>query len=155
MSIKKCLWDQSHEFDDEGVTYRQLCPSCYHTVFVDIFKNIIKWDDFVENIEKAKSAFEYVSALDTFYKNNIVKFSATKNDDEEVEKHCLICNETYKVTANNGYKYLCESCVHKYYFPLKQSRSVKEIKELILNLKKVIHSTDQLMDKLIEIANES
>ena len=31
----------------------------------------------------------------------------------------------------------------------------KEIKELILNLKKAIHSTDQLMDKLIEIANES
>lgn len=119
------------------------------------FQEHHQWDDFVENIGKAKSAFEYVSALDTFYKNNIVKLAATKDDDKEVEKHCLICNETYKVTANNGYRYLCESCAHKYYFPLKQSRSAKGIKELILSLNKVIHSTDQLMDKLIEIANGS
>jgi len=155
MSIKKCLWNQSHEFEDEGVVYRKLCPTCYHNIFIDIYKNIIKWDDFIDKLEEAKSAFKFVSALDNFYKNNIMKLASTKNDEEEVEKHCLICDGEYKVTPADRYRYLCESCAHKYYFPLKESRSSKEIKNLILDLKKIFNTTEQLMDKLIEIANES
>ena len=155
MSIKKCLWDLSHEFEDEGDDYRKLCPTCYHNIFIDIFKNITKWDDFIDKIEEAKSAFKFVSALDKFYKNNIMKLASTKNDEEEAERHCLICDGKYKVTPADHYRYLCGSCAHKYYFPLKLSRSSKEIKDLILDLKKVFNTTEQLMEKLIEIAKES
>lgn len=156
MPSRKCLWDNSHTFEaDEDDTYRQLCRECYHNIYVDVFKKAIPWGSFVDDIENIKRAYKYVAVLDTYYKNNIMKFAASKPDTEELKMTCLICGESYSVKQNDSYRYLCPSCVMKCYFPLKQSRSSKEIKELILNLKKVIKSTDQLIDRLIEIANES
>jgi len=113
------------------------------------------WQEFIENIEEIKLAFKYISALDSYYKNNIRQLAASNSEKEEVDMICLICDKTQKIKPNESYQYLCKSCAHRFYFPLKQSRSSKEIKDLIVSLKKVIKSTEQLMDKLIEIINES
>ena len=156
MPSRKCLWDNSHTFEvDENDTYLQLCKPCYHNIFCNIFKNIMDWEEFIENIEDIKLAFKYVSALDNYYKNNITKLSASHPTNEGIEMTCLICDKTQKIIPSDSYQYLCKSCAHKFYFHLKKLLGTNQIKELILSMKKISRSTDELMDKLTEFINES
>jgi len=156
MPSRKCLWDNSHTFEvDENDTYLQLCPSCYHNIFCNILKKIMTWEEFIESIEEIKLAFKYVSALDSYHKNNIKQLTALNSEKEEVDMICLICDKTQKITPNESYQYLCKSCAHKFYFQLKKLRSINQIKELILSIKKISRSTDELMDKLTEFINEN
>jgi len=156
MPSRKCLWDNSHTFEvDENDTYLQLCKPCYHNIFCNIFKNIMTWGEFIESIEDIKLAFKYVSALDSYHKNNIKHLTASNSEKEDIEMTCLICDKTQKITPNDSYQYLCKSCAHKFYFHLKKLLGTNQIKELILSLKKVSASTEELMDKLTKIINES
>ena len=156
MPSRKCLWDNSHTFEvDENDTYLQLCPSCYHNIFCNIFKNIMTWEEFIESIEDIKLAFKYVSAIDNYHKNNITKLSASHPENEGIEMTCLICDKTQKIKPNDSYQFLCKSCAHKFYFQLKKLRSMNQIKELILSIKKISRSTEELMERLTEFINEN
>ena len=154
MFKRKCAWDSTHVFEVESEDqFRPLCPNCFHNIYGDLFKNLMTFTEFYADIENIKIAFKYVAKLDAYYKNNILKLAASKPDDKEVEMTCLICDAPYSVTKDNTFRCLCPSCTTKYYFLLKQNRNLKQIKELILNLKKVYTDTDQLVEKLLEIIN--
>ena len=156
MPSRKCLWDNSHTFEvDENDTYLQLCPSCYHNIFCNILKKIMTWEEFIESIEEIKLAFKYVSALDSYYKNNIKQLTASNSEKEDIEMICLICDKTQKIAPNDSYQFLCKSCAHKFYFQLKKLRSMNQIKKLILSIKKISRSTEELMERLTEFINEN
>ena len=150
-----CKWDKSHSFEaDENDTYRILCPVCYHNIFIDMYKKVMSWDEFENDIEPIKKTHRYLAALDTYYKNNIMKFAESNHEEVAVKVTCLICNKEYAVKQNETWRYLCSTCRDKCYHQLKQGRSYKEIKNIILSLKEVTKDADLLIEKLKQIANE-
>lgn len=155
MSTQKCLWDSSHVFDaPDGGQPRPLCPTCYHKTYVDLYKKVIPLNGFIENIKDCKRAYQYVAALDSYYKSNIVDLATSQSGKEEDEMPCLICGEIYPVRQGESWKFLCQKCFKQYYLKLKETRSLKEVKELIVKLKNTVEDSDELIEKIRNIVNE-
>ena len=155
MATQKCLWDSSHTFEapDDGQP-RPLCLACYHKIYVDLYKKCITVSEFIDNLKECKRAYPFVAALDNYYKNNIVDLATSQNEKEEDEMRCLICSETYPVRQGGSWKFLCQKCFKQYYLKLKEKRSPKEVKELILKLKTTVEDSDELIEKIRDIVDE-
>lgn len=155
MATQKCLWDSTHVFDaPDNSQPRPLCLACYHKIYVDLYKKFIPLSEFIDNIKDCKRAYKYVAALDSYYKNNIVDLATSQDGKEEDEMPCLICGETYPVRQGESWKYLCQKCFKQYYLKLKETRSPKEVKELILKLKNTVEDSDELIERIRNIVDD-
>ena len=155
MATKKCLWDESHVFEiNENEEFKSLCKNCYFNIFTDTYKKVMSWDDFEKEIENIKKTHKHVVAIDTYYKNNIMKLATSNPEEEAIEMSCLICDTKYPVKPKETWRYLCPVCYKKCYLQLKQNRSGEEIRNIILSLKAKTADTNTIIEKLIEIAKE-
>lgn len=136
MSTKKCLWDESHEFEvKENEEYKVLCPKCYYDIFTKSYSKTYSWYDFVKNIKLFKMLHQLNGMIDdnSEFKN---QYDLISKQIQGVEKTCLMCGDIFHTGKDEDFRYLCSDCYKKFYLPLKEYYSVKEIEAILTNIKK-------------------
>ena len=136
MLRKKCLWDKSHEYEvKDGEEYKVLCPKCYYEIFTKEYSGTYSWYDFVKNIELIKMLHHLSGMIDDNSEFKL-QYDLISKQIQGVEKVCLMCEETFYTGKNEEFRYLCNNCYKKFYLPLKEYFTVKEIEAILTDIKK-------------------
>ena len=136
MSKKRCLWDESHEYEaKDSEEYKVLCPKCYHNIYVGIYGKTYQWYDFVKNIKLFKLLHQLKDLIDDGldFKD---QFDLITKQIQGVKKTCLMCEEDFIVYKDEEFRYLCNDCYKKYYLLLKDYFTAIKIKAILIDIKK-------------------
>jgi len=135
MITKKCLWDDTHEFEvKDGEEYKVLCPKCYYNIYINTYGERYVWYDFIRNINLFKKLHALSELIDDNSDFN-VNYDFINKQIQSVEKKCRMCGKTFHTGKDEDFRYLCKACYKKFYLPLKDYFSVKEIEVILTTIK--------------------
>lgn len=112
------------------------------------------WYDFVKNIKLIKKLHELSGMIDDNSEFKL-RYDLISKQIQGVEKVCLMCEETFYTGKEEDFRYLCNNCYKKFYLPLKEYFTVKEIEAILSNIKNEGGDMVAALNKIIQNAKDS
>ena len=151
---KVCAWDESHKYQVlETESYKALCPKCYFNIYVNHYSRTYQWYDFIKNVKliKIKHQLQEMIEEGSDFK---VNFDFITQRIKSVKKTCFMDEKEFFVYEDEEYRNLCNDCYKKYYLPLKEYFSVKQIEKILTGIKNEGGDIDADFEEVLKNAKE-